>query len=316
MKLNHFAILVVTITSFNLWAQDESRLNYDVRFRATERYTEETTGDHFSTFSAFRVDGSYELGKTRCTKVAARVATGTAFNSEWEDAKPGESLGLHPHVRHFYVDTNCIDKNLHLQVGALPVTGIGSLGLTSAGWMDGFRAIWSKDKNREWSIVIGEVDEFDQASAFKRSYGDINMYKIDVTQRFANGLTVVVGATEYNDENYLRWIAEKTVAESRFIQKYQLEQIIVDGEPTAALGRIVFQPIKRWTVQMSVSHQDPDRAQDLKVTKYFYGAGTNVQFEGEYPIGKWGTFTHRLRDGDAGLMGDIGIFKQWKPQKN
>jgi len=324
-------VVLLSLLSFRSFAADEKAPFYDYNgtARLYQRYVEQPGHDQNKTQAQLRMDGFLNLTSDGCFKLAGRLATGKAYNSEGDDTGLGnEDYDMHLNLRHMYIDSQCFEK-FRIQFGAMPTTtSSGTLGLANTGWIDGAKISYSEtEKNRVWNVVVGEVDEFNSPNVFSRSFHSPNNYKLEVIQNFEDQSKVTVSASRFEDQSYLRWVIEKALhVESQFLaahqiqlQKIQLEQITADTDHLGALAQLNSK-VGMWGVNLAVAHLEPKPSREVKANQTFktiYGTGMNYIVELERPFARHGRtsnyyFYTRVRQGDAGLRTDVGIAHRFK----
>ena len=201
------ALILTTAFALGALASDEPRWSVDGRINLQERLTEREDGWKDSAKGSYQVDGGFFLNQ--CTELRGRITSGSTYNSNTDNLGIGEGdSDINFNVRHLYLDTNCLNKNVTVQAGAMNVVNGGSLGLSTSGWVDGVRVIINEESSgRSWFLTIGNIDELDDPNLFQRKFMDeVNYKAAELSQDFGSEdqHTVLLSVADFKDTSFLR----------------------------------------------------------------------------------------------------------------
>lgn len=297
--------------------QSIEKMGVETQVSVSPWYNEQNNKDaEFNLKSRIRLDGWINVTKDGCLKIKGRVSTGNRFNNEWFNTGQGtQAADFSIALRQLYINSKCRDK-IELEAGVVPIRTHGSLGLASAGNMNGLNVIYQDEEHkRNWIFSVGEIES--EVDLFKRKYEDINLVAVQVRQEFKNNMSSF-GSIALKDQQLLTraglaWALKKY---HYWLKEMNIETLVRDDHVLGFMSAISFenklsQKNKTpWKSRLAFSYIDPKPSDEERFAflfKQFYGYGANLLIENSKELSKRVDFNLRLRFGDAGTLAQTGI---------
>ena len=260
-----------------------------------------------------RLNGAVKIDK--CISLKARMTTGDRFNTESSDTGIGDNPSdLEVNLRHLYIDRKCVDERLSLQAGSLPLdleNRIGSLGISSNGWLDGVRVnLQGADQTSKWVLSVGAMDAAETPNVFQRERESINYYELGHERELSENLKLGVIGASYNDIFYSRIVFQYALSQYlNWMESVQMEGLLQKDNFVGSLLRLKVN-LGEWDISTIYTHVDQDLDDVEKygiLMKDFYGFGDNYYLETSRPIkGDLSIYT-RARVGDSSTRFELGL---------
>ena len=278
------------------------------------RYQENRNGETTHERMQYRYALLARVGLTAnsCGSFNAYVTSSDRFDTLWDESGLGDSQGeFQVFFRRFYFDSDCLNKKIRLQLGAVPPSSPGTLGLDEAGWVDGLKLALTLDesKNLKAYFTLGELDEFDEIHFFKREFRSINFAQLTVTGEIGKHVEFLAEATTHDNNEYLRAGLEIIAKEFlRVIDKVGFEELLVNGDQQALIVSMQ-KEIGPWSARVAFSDVlDPKQETDSLILPIdnFIGLNKNIHFYLNRDFGKdqrW-SWKSRVRLGEDGVRAE------------
>ncbi len=258
-----------------------------------------------------RIDGFLNISE--CIQLKTRIATGEKYNTEWFNTGLGTEEGKFKiFLRQLYVSIDCLEQhNIKFEVGTIPVSNYGTVGLSNNGSVDGINVYFTDKKhNRNYIVTVGNIKL--NPNIFEHQINQINYESIQVQQILDStdkNRQASIAVSNYENTIYGRIALQWTLSQySAWLKKLQLqttlEAITENDHIMGGLGGIQFLIA---SIQMRVIYShltpNPTSAERLSFSiKQFYGFGNNIYFEFSKKLNSVFTSSLYVRFGDAGTM--------------
>lgn len=313
LKLVAIGFLLFTLNSSVAVASEEFvHLDFDAR---TWLQSEENDQDSYDTQlrARGRVNGSVSINE--CISFNARLNTGNRFNTESSDTGIGdEPSDLEIHLRHLYIKRKCVDEKLQVEAGSMPLdfeNRIGSLGISSNGWLDGVRISLLDDKNAtKWILSAGTISDTDTPNVFSRDRSDVNYYELGHERELSRQLKLGITGASYNDVFYSRMVFTYALNQYlNWLEALQIEGMLQRDNFVGSLLRLKLK-LGDWQISNIYTHVDADLDEPDKygiLMKDFYGFKDNYYLETSKSIKGDLSFYTRTRIGHSSTRFELGL---------
>lgn len=254
------------------------------------------------------LNGYVSFGKQDCYSVKVRAATGSRFNSVWNDTSLSDGDRDGPfNLRNAWFGLNCIGSSRHIEFGDIRAISTGEFGANNDGWVDlGVRYVENNEATGvSWVVTAGGIDPdgLEQPDLFSRNHGDYNYAQFHLTKKYQNKIKTVADLSVFDSSVYFRTSNIFPVDNySDFIDHLNVDVLFVESNLQGYLVRID-KTIKEWIVQFGITDRREFRGKEGSERlpdRGFLGNGENFQFI----FGKKNAlgpvdFRFRARKGDA-----------------
>ncbi len=312
--LRYFALILASITILLaeppiVRAADITELGVSGELRARARHDDgDSAAPSNRVQDRYVFNGYAKWGLKACLGLNVRAATGSRFNSVWNDTSLGDGERDGPfNLRNAWLSFNCVADNARIEFGDLRAISTGELGANNDGWIDlGVRfRLDDKRNGLSWVLTAGGIkpDLLEEPDLFSRSHGDYNYAQIHLTKKYANKIQLVSDLSVFDDSVYFRTSNIFTVNRySQLVDHLNVDVLFVELNLQGYLVRID-KKYKDWNVQLGfVDRRDfRGKANSVRLPdRGFLGNGENFQFI----LGKKKAlgpldFRFRAREGDS-----------------
>lgn len=296
----------------------------ELSVRGRWQYDENGEQTHERMQYRLRLEAFYRPSKSHCLSLKIRAANGNKWDSDWNNTGIGDKKFADDiSVRNLYLDLQCYLKKVSLlQLGSIPVTAPGEIGVKRTGWIHGAGVkLDIKDVIDSIYIAVGQVDEIDESDVFQRSFDKLNYFRTIIEKKLSKTFVGYFDHSIHEENEYFRSML--TIAVNDIVSfldslsvEHQVtfaenhmdnfESPVIDTKHKASIIQLK-KKHQRWKIRLGYSDVEEDIVDNQLPIEGFYGRNSNAHLIVEGQLSRrWGTRL-RYRDGQAGRRAEIGF---------